>query len=52
MSVGSVFLILALLLFMALAVGAVVFRGAEMFAFACLTLGLLLSGIPIPWRGP
>jgi hypothetical protein len=48
MSVGSVFLVLAFLLFLCLGAGFLVFPRGEMFAFGLLTLGLLLGGVRFP----
>jgi hypothetical protein len=47
-SIGSIFILIAFVLFFLLGVGMQVLPRAEMFAFASLTLGLLLAGFPLP----
>jgi hypothetical protein len=55
-TVGSLFLLLSLVLFFTLGLGMQVVPRAEMWAFFCLVLGLLLGAYPLrpwPWRpGP
>jgi hypothetical protein len=53
MSVGSLFLVLAFVLWFLQGLGVHTIPGAESFAHACLALGLLLGGYVFPWRwGP
>jgi hypothetical protein len=50
MSVGSLFLVLALVLFFFAAVGVTVIPNPTAWGLVALTLGLLLAGIPLAWR--
>jgi hypothetical protein len=52
MHVGIVFYVLALVLFLFAWVGAVLLPNPLAGGLFCLTLGLLLEGLPIPWRRP
>ena len=53
MTLGTLFLVLALLLFALLGMGVTVIPRAEYWAWVCLTLGLLLGAIPLrPWPWP
>ena len=47
MSLGTVFLILAALLFFLAGVGAILIPNPVTWALFCLALGLLTSGVPI-----
>jgi hypothetical protein len=49
MTLGSLFLVLALILFALLGMGAAVIPRAEAWGLFCLTLGLLLTPVPWPW---
>jgi hypothetical protein len=48
LTVGALFLLLALVLFFLLGVGVPVVPRAEYWAFFSLVLGLLLAGYPLP----
>ena len=52
MSVGAVFLILAALTFLAAALGATFIPNLIAVGLMFLALGILLSGVPIAWKGP
>jgi hypothetical protein len=53
MSIGAVFLVLALILFALLGMGVTVIPRAEAWGLFCLTLGLLTGGWPLsPWPWP
>jgi hypothetical protein len=48
MSIGAIFYVLALLLFLFAWVGAAIVPNPLAGGLFCLTLGLLLSGVPLP----
>ncbi len=50
MSVGTIFYILALILFFLSGIGASFIPAMTTWGLFCLTLGLLLSGVPLPVR--
>lgn len=53
MTVGSLFLVLALILWFLQGLGVKTIPGADPFAHAFLALGILLGGYALPWRwGP
>jgi hypothetical protein len=52
MSVGGIFLLISFCLWFLVGVGLHPLPGVEAFAHAALVLGLLLSGIPVPWPRP
>jgi len=53
MTVGMLFLLLALILFFFEGLGATFVPKAIVWGFFCLTLGLLTGGIPfLPWTRP
>ena len=49
MSVGGVLLLVSTAIFICLGMGIVAVPRFEYLAFACLALGILLSGIPLRW---
>jgi len=48
MTVGSIFLILALIIFFTVGVGMQLMPRAEIWGWVCITLALLLGGWPLP----
>jgi hypothetical protein len=52
MSLGAVFLLLSVILFVLLGAGFTALPRVEYFAWASLALGILLAGVPLPlWPG-
>ncbi len=50
MSVGTLFYVIALILFFLAGIGATMIPAATTWGLFALTLGLLLSGVPLPVR--
>jgi hypothetical protein len=49
---GFAFLIAALVLFILAGLGVALPFNTIAWGLACLTAGVLLSGVPLPWRRP
>jgi hypothetical protein len=52
MNIGSLFLLLAFVLFFLEGVGMKTIPGVDAFAHAALCLGLILAGYPLVWWRP